>query len=326
MKVKPLVFRMKVKDIIIGQRYNDIIIVGPKKRENDYTYFGCKCARCGKEYWIQAKHIGSAKTCRECSEKSEIKDLSGKRFGRLVALEYMGRKNDRTLWRCVCDCGRESIVGYTALMTGNTRSCGCLEKENLYSKEFKRSRRKSASKDFDMNIGAHPLYGLWSSMLTRCYNKSHNSYKHYGGRGIKVCDRWLPENKGFENFLKDMGPRPSPKHTIDRIDNDGNYSPENCRWATPRQQGSNKRTSIVLFYKGVRVPALDVCDATGLKYQTLSHQLKKGYDINIIIENKGADFRQGKYKKNLDAIKNGNRNITIFVPGLESNGTELENE
>ena len=85
---------MKVKDIVIGQRYNDIIIVGPKKRENDYTYFGCKCARCGKEYWIQAKHIGSAKTCRECSEKSEIKDLSSKRFGRLVALEYMGRKND----------------------------------------------------------------------------------------------------------------------------------------------------------------------------------------------------------------------------------------
>lgn len=163
-------------------------------------------------------------------------------------------------------------------------------------------------------------------MLTRCYNKNRKSYRDYGGRGIRVCERWLPENEGFEHFISDMGSRPGPGYSIDRIDNDGDYCPENCRWATRRQQANNKRTSIILFYKGERIPAIDVCDATGLKYQTLAHQLKKGYDINIIIENKGADFRQTKYKKNLSAIKNGNRYITIFVPQLEHSGTNLENK
>lgn len=314
---------MRVRDIVIGERYKDILVIGPKYRKNGATYYGCKCMRCGKVYEMRNDHIGRSRCCADCFPKDNIVDLSGKRFGRLIALEYVGRKNNRTLWKCRCDCGNESIAGYSNLVNGIKRSCGCLEKENLAYIQKHSCHRKSASREFEQTLSEHPLYGLWSSMLTRCYNKSRNSYKNYGGRGIKVCDRWLPENKGFENFLNDMGSRPSPKHTIDRIDNDGNYCPENCRWATPRQQGSNKRTSIVLFYKGARVSALDVCDATGLKYQTLSHQLKRGYDINIIIENKGADFRQGKYKKNLDAIKNGNKNITIFVPDLESFGTEV---
>ena len=266
---------MKIRDVVIGNKYNDIIITGPIKKENGFSYFGCECASCGDKYWIKADHIGRVKCCQRCAQKAKIRDLSGQRFGRLVAIKYIGRENGRTLWRCKCDCGSESITGYSNLMSGNTRSCGCLEKENLSSKEFRRNHRRSASKDLDITLRGHPLYGLWSSMLTRCYNPSSGSYKHYGGRGITVCDRWLPQNLGFENFIKDMGPRPGSSYTLDRINNDGDYCPENCRWATPQQQGNNKRTSIVLFYKGVRVSALDVCDATGVQYEKMAHSLKK---------------------------------------------------
>lgn len=315
---------MTVKDVVIGQRYNDVIIIGPKKIENNHTYFGCKCARCGREYWIQTKHIGVVKCCKECFKKSKIKDLSNKRFGRLIVMDFVGRKNGRTLWRCLCDCGKETVVGYSNLVNGLTRSCGCLEKENLYSKEFKRSHRKSASLSFDINLREHPLYGLWSSMLTRCYNKNSLSYKHYGGRGIIVCDRWLPENLGFQHFVEDMGVRPSASYTLDRININGNYSPENCRWATVEQQMNNKTDSIIIFYKNKRILLSHLCNSLGLNYFRVAHQIQKGFDINTIIEYNGADFRRKGFKGSTEKYKNFNKNITIFVPQLENDGTEIE--
>ena len=315
---------MRVRDIVIGEQYKDILVVGPKYRKNGATYYGCKCMRCGKVYEMRNDHIGNSKCCADCFPKDNIVDLSRKRFGRLVAMEYVGRKNNRTLWKCKCDCGKETITGYSNLVNGITRSCGCLEKENLYSKEFKRSHRKSASKDFDINLNEHPLYGLWSSMLTRCYNKSCNSYKNYGGRGIKVCDWWLPENKGFENFLNDMGERPSLNYTLDRIDVNGDYCPENCRWATAVQQSNNRTNSILVYYMGRRVYLNDICKRLRMNYSTVAHQLLKGFDINAIISNGGADFRRKGFKGDTERYKNFNKNITIFIPELEPAGTEIE--
>lgn len=160
-------------------------------------------------------------------------------------------------------------------------------------------------------------------MLTRCYNKNSKGYKYYGGRGIKVCDRWKRDNKGFENFLADMGERPSPLHTLDRVDVNGNYCPENCRWATQTQQSNNRTDSIILFYRGKRVLAKTVCERLHLNYSRVAHQIQKGFDINTIIEFGGADFRRKGFKNNTDKYKNFNRNITIFVSELESSGTEL---
>ena len=253
----------------------------------------------------------------------KINDLTGRRFGMLVAVEYVGRKNGRTLWRCICDCGKESVTGYSNLMTGNTKSCGCMEKANLEYFQRHSYRRKSASLDFSGTLNKHPLYGLWSSMLTRCYNKNSKHYNIYGGRGIKVCDRWLPVNFGFEHFVSDMGERPSNMHTLDRINNDGDYCPENCRWATITQQSNNKRKSIIVYYFGKRIYLKELCQIIGLNYSRVAHQIQKGFDINSIISNGGADFRRKEFMGDTGKYKNFNKNITIFVPDLETSGTEV---
>lgn len=130
----------------------------------------------------------------------------------------------------MCDCGNKTIVSTGNLKNGTTKSCGCYQREY----QAKRGRKNF----YKHGLSNHPLYPTWSTMKSRCYNKNNISYKNYGARGIKVCDRWL---NSFENFLKDMGEKPSDKHSLDRIDINGDYEPSNCRWATPEEQAINKR-------------------------------------------------------------------------------------
>jgi len=151
----------------------------------------------------------------------------GDRFGRLEIIEESGRDtNGAVLWLCRCDCGSFSKARATLLKCGDTRSCGCLHKETVSALFKTHGLRK------------HPLYNRWYHMITRCYNEGGWAYKHYGGRGITVCDRW---RNSLENFMEDMGPSFDPKLSLDRIDNDGNYEPDNCRWATQSEQLRNKR-------------------------------------------------------------------------------------
>ena len=151
--------------------------------------------------------------------------MKAKRFGRVIAVEFSRIQKGNHYWKCICDCGTTKDMRIGHLVSGAVRSCGCLKREVWIKERTSHGLRKTKE------------YQIWSSMMTRCSNKKTKCYKNYGGRGIKVCKRWLK----FENFYNDMGCRPSNKHSIDRVNNDGNYEPSNCRWATIKQQANNRR-------------------------------------------------------------------------------------
>jgi hypothetical protein len=157
----------------------------------------------------------------------------GDKFGRLTILEKTIIKK-RISFLCKCECGNTKIVNRNSLLKNLTKSCGCLQKERVLLANIIHNLSKTVE------------YKTWSRLKTRCYNKNNEKYKNYGGRGIKVCQRWL---NSFENFLEDMGKRPEGRYSIDRIDVNGNYEPDNCRWATDLEQMNNTTTNKLITYK-----------------------------------------------------------------------------
>ena len=165
------------------------------------------------------------------------KDLTNQKFGRLVVLEEAGRdKHGKVLWKCQCQCSEKSIVTIcsNSLRTKHTQSCGCVQKE--YAKKEKYVKHGQARKS-----SKNPIYHIWIAMFNRCYNPNNQAYHNYGGRGIRVCDRWPGEN-GFQNFYEDIGKYRKEGTTLDRINNDGDYEPSNCRWTTWEKQQQNTRS------------------------------------------------------------------------------------
>ena len=158
---------------------------------------------------------------------SKIIDMTGKRFHRVTVLEqYDINQHQKVTWECLCDCGAVFVCVGSSLRNGSTKSCGCYQREN--TRKIHKTHGMCQSSE----------YIIWQNMKDRCHNPNNKSYDQYGMRGITVCDEWL---SGFEGFYRDMGDRPSSKHSIDRIDNDGNYELGNCQWATSTEQARNKR-------------------------------------------------------------------------------------
>jgi hypothetical protein len=184
-------------------------------------------------------------------------DLSGKRFGRLTVVSRDHSRTTDTYWFCTCDCGTtKSIAAYT-LTKGLSKSCGCLRTEIV--------RARSITHGNKINRKASREYKSWSAMKSRCYRATNKKYHRYGGRGITVCDSW---RDSFSNFLRDMGPAPSGT-TIDRINNDGNYEPGNCKWSTSIEQGNNTSSCLEIPWNGEVLTLAQVARAEGVGYKSL---------------------------------------------------------
>jgi hypothetical protein len=192
-----------------------------------------------------------------------VRDLAGQRFGRLLVIDRAPSRPPRAgaVWRCRCICGGTKDVFSHDLIVGAKRgqdiSCGC-------------SKRTHGRTDTNE-------YFVWTGMLARCLNPSNKSYFRYGGRGIAVCARW---RESFENFFADMGERPSQRHTLDRIDNDGPYSPENCRWATHSEQARNRRSTRRLTHQGTTQSVTDWSEQVGIQAGTILARLRKGWAVD----------------------------------------------
>lgn len=193
--------------------------------------------------------------------KSFKQNLAGLVFGRLTVIAHSPDEGGPSKWRCICECGTEKVITGGLLTSGNTRSCGCLNREL--------TRVRNRVHGHCTEYHSSKAYQTWQNMRRRCFDKTNKRFAEYGGRGITVCERWL----SFENFLSDMGEPPSPKHSIDRIDNHGDYEPRNCRWAQGDVQVRNRRNARLLTFDGRTQNLCDWAAEIGMKFDTLAARL-----------------------------------------------------
>ena len=214
-------------------------------------------------------------------------DLTGKRFGRWTVIKETpnSKPGQQSKWHCRCDCGVEKLkVGYCALVKGDSQSCGCLRRE-LLTKPVPLLHNQR-----------NPTYRSWQNMRTRCMNERHPSYRHYGQRGITICPQWQED---FDQFLKDMGHRPEGL-SLERIDNEGSYSPENCKWGTRCEQAGNTRRNIVVEWRGTTCNLMDVARMENVDYMSLLYRYNKGMDLVAavaLLKSQGLAFHERSAEK-----------------------------
>ena len=200
----------------------------------------------------------------------KIQDITGQKFGRLTAVKISHRIKNYTYWECACECGKTTTAQIGHLREGHKVSCGCYLKE----------RQREANTTHGMSKTSE--FFAYTNMMTRCYNKKNSRYNRYGARGIAVCDRWLGENGRF-NFHADMGEKPSPGHSLERKDNNGPYSPENCIWADKMTQGQNTSRVRNFTHNGKTQCMSAWCRELGLSSTGILTRLVHGWSIERIL-------------------------------------------
>lgn len=194
--------------------------------------------------------------------------IPGSRYGRLVALHPSGKRGYRTLWMFRCDCGTEVSIIPKSVRRGLTKSCGCLKSD--LARERMTTHGMTGSAEFD----------IWRAIKARCYNANHGKFSRYGGRGISVCTRW---KNSFANFFADMGRRPTPSHSVHRVNNDAGYSPKNCVWATATEQARNKSNSLHITYCGETLTPVQWASRIGISAATIRERLAEGLSTDIVL-------------------------------------------
>lgn len=207
-------------------------------------------------------------------------DITGQVFSRLTVVRYYGKnKYNNNLWKCKCECGNETIVPATLLRQGNTRSCGCLQKEKATKHLMDITITHGLSRDSQGKKTR--LYQIWSGMKTRCFNANVQEYPRYGGRGISMCSEWIDNFKAFHGWAMANGYKDNLE--IDRIDVDGDYEPSNCRWVTTLKQSNNRRTNKLVTYNGETKTLSEWARWAELEYVTFWNRLKNGWEFDRAI-------------------------------------------
>lgn len=183
------------------------------------------------------------------------RDHTGSTFGKWTALSKGANHGIRTTWLCRCECGTEREVMTHHLVRGTSKSCGCARYTVVEQRH------------------AHPLYRTWCNMVQRCYNPRNSQYRDYGARGISICAEWRSD---FMRFVSDMGEKPTPKHTIERKNNDEGYTPDNCEWADRSSQMRNTRRNHLVRFRGRLMPLVEACELSGVNYGTAKWRLRNG--------------------------------------------------
>jgi hypothetical protein len=199
-------------------------------------------------------------------------DITGRKFNRWTVIgqapKDSAKYGTQRLWHCRCDCGNESIVPTAYLVYGNSKSCGCFHREKVAAIHTTHGLSNSSE------------YRIWHNIRKRCYVSSDPGFHNYGARGISMCPRWLED---FRSFYADMGARPSPKHSIERIDNNGNYDPYNCKWATRLEQNNNSRRNRFMEHNGKRQTVAQWSRDTGVPSRVIITKLNRGISPEEIL-------------------------------------------
>lgn len=196
------------------------------------------------------------------------KDLIGMQFGRWIVIRRAQSRPSHSVWLCRCECGTVKEVYRGSLVSGTSKSCGCRHREIVSRKQYRHGLHRSSE------------YQIWADIIQRCSNPRNNKFSYYGGRGINVCTEW---HSSFENFYRDMGPRPSVRHSIDRIDNNIGYSPHNCRWATRIVQQNNTRLVHRITFRGESHTLREWSEITGISLQALRGRRNRNWPLGKML-------------------------------------------